>query len=804
MGRDVPNMICYGVNNGVGFGGNSNCGGLACKLATPGCTTDAFGGNCVGTVAPFASKDSISPESLKFIGAPCLDATPSDTTIDAAGSPASGEEGIYMGKLWTVCNCAEGGTGLPEPAARLLDLTTSRISNFTKNEVMAAFSSFLPQKNITDEENPQAKSKVVTLLPSFTDMFKLPSISTFNFPNLLGDLTGAKGGKDAGGNVPKLPDLPGLLGQMKPDDTQSVATTQGLHFENGGLSNGTKAELMMVESPGSAPEKPPRTLGSLLSRFTKPKEDSNSDGSSTFTPGSTAADKALTKVKPMTLGDLFGGLRRAGPDNSTAAAAPAAAGAAGNGTRKLDLSPIGALITKFINGPQAAAPAAPATTTATQAAAPANGTAPAVTQAVQPSTAAKIQAVSEPSTQSGPAPAPPGPPKSPAPRAPGPAVLSAPAKGAVWAAPVAQAVPELAPDVAAVVNDPAHIAGDPKDRPKTLAERIRDKKAAKAAGKETDPPAEAPPPEPKVRKSGFSGTALPVPRPTDDPIWVATGMKTPVLLANLQALTAALQTGVGAGADDLMAFGNLLAQLQRVPGGLGALPAEVSAAVMTLASEVNRVNSGEPAAAAAAPAAVPSPAVVEPAPAEQPQKESAAPPPAQPAAATDSKQKQQQQKQQQQQPVKVSLSNVPDSSSSSSGGGGGAEAPPPAAAVGKPASTNSAKDSAAKPAAAAAAAADAKTRQPATAAAATAADIRPSQPAAAAVDVEPAQRAAAAADVKPAQRAEAVQNKSAQPAAEVAAKAKLAAVDSKQAAATAPDRPTAAIFKRQEAASKQQ
>lgn len=363
MGRDVPNMICYGVNSGVGFGGNSNCGGLACKLATPGCTTDAFGGNCVGTVVAFGSKEAVHPESLKFVGAPCLDATPSDTTLDRTGAPASGEEGVYMGKLWTVCDCAEGGTGLPEPASRLLNLTTSRISNFTKNEVLAAFSTFLPHKNVTDEAN--GKDKVVTLLPSFADIIKFPALSSIDLPSILGDLTGAKGGKDGQPvAAPKLPDLSGLLGRMKPADGQqqtAAAALQGgtLNPESGSLPNGTKVELMGAGA-SPAPEKPPRTLGSLLSRFTKPKNDSaHLAGNSSTAPGAsnqTEADKASsTKVKPMTLGSLFGGLRRAGPDNSTAA--PTAAQApAGNSTRKLDLSPIGALINKFINGPQAAPP----------------------------------------------------------------------------------------------------------------------------------------------------------------------------------------------------------------------------------------------------------------------------------------------------------------------------------------------------------------------------------------------------------------------------------------------------------------
>jgi hypothetical protein len=631
-------MICYGVNSGVGFGGNSNCAGLACKLATPGCTTDAFGGNCVGTVVPFGSKEAVHPESQKFVGAPCLDATPSDTTLDRTGAPASGEEGLYMGKLWTVCDCAEGGTGLPEPASRLLNLTTSRISNFTKNEVLAAFSTFLPQKNVTDESN--GKDKVVTLLPSFADMFRLPSLSSINLPSILGDLTGAKGGKD-GQSVsgPKLPDLSGLLGQMKPaadSQPQTSAAIQGvLNPEAGSLPNGTKVELMGSTGAAPAPpaEKPPRTLGSLLSRFTKPKNDSSSShsSSSAAAPGADKTDASATKVKPMTLGDLFGGLRRAGPDsNSTAAPAAAATAPAGNSTRKLDLSPIGALINKFINGPNAAPPAAPAAA-ATTTAAPAS--APAQQQQPLPATAAKIQSTPQPSQQPAPAAAPaaaaPTPPATPAPRAPGPATLTVPKSGKIsYVAPTAGAPP---PELDLTPITAGHTPGDPNDRPKTLAERLREKKKAQqGATKVVDvtdspkagPSADAPIPPPSVRKSGFSASVPglnlpPVKRLQDDPVWIATGMDSPTLMLNLQALTNALQSGAGAGAEDLMQFGALLGQLQKVPGGLGALPADVSTALMTLAAEVNRVTSGgAPAAAAPEPAAAtpaPAPAAAQPA-----------------------------------------------------------------------------------------------------------------------------------------------------------------------------------------------
>lgn len=124
IGRDVANMICYGTNNGFGFGGSNACAGLACKLEVAGCTTDAFGGNCVGSVVAFGEESAVYAESRRYIGAPCLDATPSDTTLDAAGSPA-GIKGIYMGKLWTICDCSDEPGQITSPAAMLLNLTTT-------------------------------------------------------------------------------------------------------------------------------------------------------------------------------------------------------------------------------------------------------------------------------------------------------------------------------------------------------------------------------------------------------------------------------------------------------------------------------------------------------------------------------------------------------------------------------------------------------------------------------------------------------------------------------------------------------
>lgn len=108
LGRDVPDIICYGVNNGVAIGGSNVCAGLGCRLAAPGCTTDTFGGNCVGTVWPInGTATGLSSKAKKWLGYPCLDATPSSNTLTADGKPTTSATGVYMAKLWTICNCTD-------------------------------------------------------------------------------------------------------------------------------------------------------------------------------------------------------------------------------------------------------------------------------------------------------------------------------------------------------------------------------------------------------------------------------------------------------------------------------------------------------------------------------------------------------------------------------------------------------------------------------------------------------------------------------------------------------------------------
>eukprot|EP00882_Tetradesmus_deserticola_P014646 GHRQ01015583.1.p1 GENE.GHRQ01015583.1~~GHRQ01015583.1.p1 ORF type:complete len:358 (+),score=77.13 GHRQ01015583.1:256-1329(+) len=206
VGRDVADMICYGSNAGFGFGGSNMCAGLACKLAVPGCTTDAFGGNCVGTVVAFGDQSAVTASSRKYIGAPCLDATPSDTTLDEQGNPA-GISGVYMGKLWTICNCADT-PGTPDTTAQMLvNLTATGLSNLTKNDVMLAISKVLPQVNLSDVLNA---SRTTELFPSFTDFFKKPQLPSIQLPSIL-----TQGTNPSNETLQiKLPDLGQLLGSL--------------------------------------------------------------------------------------------------------------------------------------------------------------------------------------------------------------------------------------------------------------------------------------------------------------------------------------------------------------------------------------------------------------------------------------------------------------------------------------------------------------------------------------------------------------------------------------------------------------
>lgn len=104
LGREVHNTICYGLNPAVAVGASPNCGGLACQLAVPGCTSDLLGGSCIGTVVDLSGKARTeNPAGAKLLGYPCLDVTPSDKTLKADGTLSA--TGGYVAKLWSICDC---------------------------------------------------------------------------------------------------------------------------------------------------------------------------------------------------------------------------------------------------------------------------------------------------------------------------------------------------------------------------------------------------------------------------------------------------------------------------------------------------------------------------------------------------------------------------------------------------------------------------------------------------------------------------------------------------------------------------
>jgi hypothetical protein len=272
-------MICYGTNAGFGFGGSNLCAGLACKLAVPGCTTDAFGGNCVGTVVAFGDKSAVSPSSQRYIGAPCLDATPSDTTLDEQGNPA-GISGVYMGKLWTICDCADNSGVIETPAQLLVNLTATSIGNVTKNDVLLAISQVLPKVNLSDALNA---TRTTELFPSFTDFFKMPQLPSIQLPSIL-----SQGSNSSEESVQiKLPDLGQLLGSLA---AKGINATAQVNKAVDGVA-ASDSSSSSSDTPSSSPEAPKiklPDLGKLLSSFTAKAGNASRSSSSVAEPAVSA------------------------------------------------------------------------------------------------------------------------------------------------------------------------------------------------------------------------------------------------------------------------------------------------------------------------------------------------------------------------------------------------------------------------------------------------------------------------------------------------------------------------------------
>ena len=179
LGRDVNSMVCYGVNMGLSSGGGNLCNGLGCKLAVPGCITDTFGGNCIGKVSLTGAvpADQIPAEAAKYLGYPCLDAAPSDSTLNSKGAIST--KGSWVAKLWTICDCLS--PVLPTGDDNSTAGSIFNIGNFisglldktdaNKNDLLAVISKLLPavEKDAVDFD------KLVPQL-DLTAIFKLPEV----------------------------------------------------------------------------------------------------------------------------------------------------------------------------------------------------------------------------------------------------------------------------------------------------------------------------------------------------------------------------------------------------------------------------------------------------------------------------------------------------------------------------------------------------------------------------------------------------------------------------------------------------
>ena len=109
IGKEVANTVCYGLNPAGAVGVASQCAGLACKLAVPGCNTDLLGGACIGTVADLSGQLFLTnPAGAAMVGYPCLDVTPYGKTLSASGVEST--SGAFVAKLWTVCDCRAAPT----------------------------------------------------------------------------------------------------------------------------------------------------------------------------------------------------------------------------------------------------------------------------------------------------------------------------------------------------------------------------------------------------------------------------------------------------------------------------------------------------------------------------------------------------------------------------------------------------------------------------------------------------------------------------------------------------------------------
>lgn len=100
IGKEVANVICYGINQAQTIGATPDCLSLGCYLTVPGCTSNLLGGSCLGTVVDMTGGklSATNPAGLALLGKPCLDVTVSDTTLKSDNT--NSQVGLVLPSCW--------------------------------------------------------------------------------------------------------------------------------------------------------------------------------------------------------------------------------------------------------------------------------------------------------------------------------------------------------------------------------------------------------------------------------------------------------------------------------------------------------------------------------------------------------------------------------------------------------------------------------------------------------------------------------------------------------------------------------
>ena len=342
--------MCYGLNPAGAVGVASQCAGLACKLAVPGCNTNLLGGACVGTVTDLSGQLFLTnPAGAAMVGYPCLDVTPYDKTINASGAEST--SGAYVAKLWTVCDCRAAPTvgsdiadatsnaansagatsaGLLRPIMGLGKLNFTDLVSLVNDVEDAATHPLwtalsvvklpalvlpnLPKPNVTKaltflgslvhrgDAAKAATAAAADATPTGALLNLVRGASTLatatQSSNPLGSLLGALAPKTANGTVNPLLGLRNLVDALVPggaDSTEKADLLSGLlDALNGGTTAAPSAELVGAVAKllgGGSGTGPAASLPSLLKAFTIPANSTSllSAVKAAVTQGQTAA-----------------------------------------------------------------------------------------------------------------------------------------------------------------------------------------------------------------------------------------------------------------------------------------------------------------------------------------------------------------------------------------------------------------------------------------------------------------------------------------------------------------------------------